>query len=505
MLTELLPKMGINRHFPRKVLHSDTKYGGCSIPHLYMEQGAIAIKYIIQQIRRKTELGRIMQISMKTLQLEVGTNTQILMGTALPPTYITETWITKVWQHIIENNFELKIKVVKFYKIQREYDSCIMDKMKGFAGNVLRCINHCRMYSRIIFISDIATPNGLAVEDRYMDGRAKANSKYIWPKQGPPTEREWIIWRWALRKRVCTRDKRIIRNLGKWTAQSHIQYENIWHKEERKLLCRREGTWYEHHNTEYMKFCCRGKQKTKVPPECVPVHIVRTKTGIEILQRRWRERTKVKDDGNMSLTRGKKMENCQRIAFEDYIKPKDEGNKILEKFNNGELMAGSDGSLKLGRGACAWCIGDPTSENSIQGKYLCPGICQDMSSLRTELYGAMGIMLGMKMIIGHLKIASKSKMRIYIDNNEVIERMKKWREYNKYDVLRPEYEIEEIIISECWNILPQCEWLWIKGHNKSNMTPAGRLNEKMDRDENKKRRRQILSHKMKHRRTILLQ
>eukprot|EP00957_Ditylum_brightwellii_P080968 6158815-Ditylum_brightwellii.AAC.1 len=37
-INTILPKLGLNRHFPRVVLHRATKYGGFQMAHFYAEQ-----------------------------------------------------------------------------------------------------------------------------------------------------------------------------------------------------------------------------------------------------------------------------------------------------------------------------------------------------------------------------------------------------------------------------------------------------------------------------------
>lgn len=44
LTTELLPKLGINRNFPKSLLHDPTQRIGLEIPHLYTEAGIIVIK-----------------------------------------------------------------------------------------------------------------------------------------------------------------------------------------------------------------------------------------------------------------------------------------------------------------------------------------------------------------------------------------------------------------------------------------------------------------------------
>ena len=129
---------------------------------------------------------------------------------------------------------------------------------------------------------------------------------------------------------------------------------------------------------------------------------------------------------------------------------------------------------------------NPSTRTRIKGKYICPGNSNDMSSLCAELFGALGIVLGLRNMVWcqNIVIHPNAKMWIYIDNREVIERMMKWESYNQYNVLRPEYEIEEMIIQLGMAVLPYCRWTWIKGHNAADTSAAGVLNKVMDHEVN---------------------
>ena len=59
---------------------------------------------------------------------------------------------------------------------------------------------------------------------------------------------------------------------------------------------------------------------------------------------------------------------------------------------DGKLYAGSDGSEKDGRGAHAYGFTDSTTKGAIWGGFSSnPGLKREISSLRTEHGGAIGI------------------------------------------------------------------------------------------------------------------
>ena len=95
---------------------------------------------------------------------------------------------------------------------------------------------------------------------------------------------------------------------------------------------------------------------------------------------------------------------------------------ISDLMRRGELYAGSDGSVKDGLGAHAYGF---TSGRHIDkfwgGAAPTPGNEEEMASLRTELGGAMGVLL----VVYALQIqrgASLLPVTIWLDNAEVLER-----------------------------------------------------------------------------------
>ena len=160
--------------------------------------------------------------------------------------------------------------------------------------------------------------------------------------------------------------------------------------------------------------------------------------------------------------------------------------KILRCLNEGHLLTGSDGSVKDDRGACAFCVGDLQSPNCMKGTYLCPGYHDEMSSLRAELYGAIGIALCIKLIADKYqnKVKETAKYWAYIDNDTVIERMNKGKRITPKDVLVPEYNLTEEIRAITKTTKCKAQWQWIKGHDEDDITPAGMMNKQMDKDAN---------------------
>jgi hypothetical protein len=64
--------LGINKHFPRAVLHGPCELGGMEIPSLSSILTTIRVNYFLYHTRQKTQVGKKLEISLAHLQIEVG-------------------------------------------------------------------------------------------------------------------------------------------------------------------------------------------------------------------------------------------------------------------------------------------------------------------------------------------------------------------------------------------------------------------------------------------------
>ena len=100
-----------------------------------------------------------------------------------------------------------------------------------------------------------------------------------------------------------------------------------------------------------------------------------------------------------------------------------EGHTIMTHLGLNTASAGSDGSVKDGIGGHSFCIATHTFSHHIWGQACTVGHTKDMSSLRTEHAGALGVLLllyGMHVFSPDLPMPHE--LIIYIDNSEVVRR-----------------------------------------------------------------------------------
>ena len=67
IMRQCLPAMGLNRHFPRTVLFGSYKYSGMKLESAYTVKTYEKIRFLIKNVRKKTRLGKLMQILVETI------------------------------------------------------------------------------------------------------------------------------------------------------------------------------------------------------------------------------------------------------------------------------------------------------------------------------------------------------------------------------------------------------------------------------------------------------
>ena len=100
----------------------------------------------------------------------------------------------------------------------------------------LKQLNLCRLYLRVITLSDICECNGLTITRQCWEGIRPINTTQLWPNQAKPPSSHWTTWRKFLARCYLndddiTRKKRqelqLAYPMGQWTTdhRPHRQHE----------------------------------------------------------------------------------------------------------------------------------------------------------------------------------------------------------------------------------------------------------------------------------------
>ena len=115
----------------------------------------------------------------------------------------TNTWIKHVWKFCWEHNVTIHMPPPKLIP-NRENDINIMERFiqQGYSKSYLASLNRCRIYLKVIWLSDITTVDGKNINKVSYQGKYQPNYKsaYTWATIQRPKPTEWTAWRMALRQ-----------------------------------------------------------------------------------------------------------------------------------------------------------------------------------------------------------------------------------------------------------------------------------------------------------------
>ena len=487
VLHHVLPKMHMNRCFPRAILHGPPRLGGLGFPKHYHEQGFLSIQQIVGRLWRKDHQATLILISLHIAQLESGTSASILGHIDHIPPYITDAWVLQVWNFLHEHKLSINVKEIQLQQLRRQNDQYIMDVFNLHCSKPkLKILNKCRMYMRVILISDIARGDGIGLQSGVLQGLIRVHSNLQWPDIEMPSAAEWKVWSWAIRKYLII-DGKLVKKLGSWeNTLSHRIHEWTWTRKHQRLYQRDCDRWryFEPQTCMGHTFNRSFSYTTEYPDDCLPTDVVCTKNHITTLDRpshRRKIRPKPTNETSQIKLAIQDLPISLRLILGQLYLLADDRQEIADHLRNNTLMCGSDGSTKNGISSQAFCLHDFKSPNCLAGGAKCPGSPSQQSSLRAETFGALSISVMIKIISQVHNITDEnSGYDVYIDNQEVVDRMTTKQFITANDHLVPNYETHQEAISHLKDLPFDGNWQWIRAHT-DDTSPAGLLNAEMDR------------------------
>jgi len=185
-LASALPAMGINRHFPQVVAYRPCSHQGLDIPNLFTEQ---LIAHIVTLLHFGPQLndptGHLLHLNVEDFRLEAGLSGQPFQMPLDIFTYLTSLWFSQTWYQCRLLHIEITMDIMD-YESPRRYDKEIMCIFiqHGIRGTELASMNRCQMYLHMIYLLDICTGNGKAIDSRFWNGWEQCHSTLRWLRMG---------------------------------------------------------------------------------------------------------------------------------------------------------------------------------------------------------------------------------------------------------------------------------------------------------------------------------
>ena len=231
VLSSLLPKLHVNRHTARSIIHGPQDYGGMRLPHPTTLQGIDKLQLFLGHLRLQDRTGALLQSDLSYLQLLTGSSSLCLNLPKQDYEWVEQGWLTSLWQFTNQANIHFSYPDHWIPPLTRQHDCAIMEKFiqMRLPTSTLTRINRCRLYLQVITLSDIVSADGTIVLPAAKQGNfiEERPSNISWPKQGYPTKADWSEWRKAIS--LLETNGKLSVPLGAWTAPSHQTWQYFQH------------------------------------------------------------------------------------------------------------------------------------------------------------------------------------------------------------------------------------------------------------------------------------
>jgi hypothetical protein len=186
-----LNKMAINHNVTHAIVFGPKKLGGMALFQIHTLQDIHIIQYSIGHITTNYGVGKLMRICIESTQLEVGTFEPFMftLHSIYGPATLTASWVLEIWSFL--KLFKATITLTKIWLPlpQRQNDQSIMSlaTLYTYREGELRKINRCRIYLRVLSVSDITYFDGTRVLQTCYDGLLSVDNTTIrWSNQQRP-------------------------------------------------------------------------------------------------------------------------------------------------------------------------------------------------------------------------------------------------------------------------------------------------------------------------------
>ena len=194
--------MGLRRTSSNAILFASRNLGGFGFPSLSQSLEKQHLRMLCGHLRAADKVGCTIVNTMSTLQLESGLIDPFLHSSYKFSTWVTDGWLKECWR--ILDKYKLVLHSPKLWvpttlcANDKSFMQTIAETNK-FENWQLCQINRCRMYLKVITLSDISMACGKQInQSRFSMIPAPVEFfPYRWTFQSCPDPTYWKVWRSA--------------------------------------------------------------------------------------------------------------------------------------------------------------------------------------------------------------------------------------------------------------------------------------------------------------------
>jgi len=198
----MLNKLRINRHAPKAALYSSFLRGGLNYPSFRIIQAQKGILTLLRHLRLRSTVGNDILVTLSSIQLVSGLCTPFFEDNTTDLSFLSKHqygWFLHLRQQLQAMNGTLWIEQQWTPSLQREHDVPIMTALSFLPLSKLDRMkaNFCRLYSRVITVSDLSNEKGDMIPGGRLSGDFQLSQ---WPNLPRPPPAWWRVYRSAIRK-----------------------------------------------------------------------------------------------------------------------------------------------------------------------------------------------------------------------------------------------------------------------------------------------------------------
>eukprot|EP00957_Ditylum_brightwellii_P109718 8369047-Ditylum_brightwellii.AAC.1 len=174
-LNAILPKLVLNKHFPRVVVHGSKKYGGSQLAHFFIEQGYLSLKFLLGHLREGSLTGTHFMVLLSQVQLVSGSSHPFLEEVDSNRHYVPHSWLSGIRHYLNYISASVKIPDAWHPTLQRKNNKMLMDEFETAKPGTatLDHLSRVRLYLGATTLADICDDSGMKIFAWALTGEAR--------------------------------------------------------------------------------------------------------------------------------------------------------------------------------------------------------------------------------------------------------------------------------------------------------------------------------------------
>jgi len=361
------------------------------------------------------------------MRLETGLTGQLFDAPLILQDLVTDTWMKQTWIATREANIHLMINIPDFpLSRQGDIELVRIFLQHGLRQPQLGAIHRCRMFLKVLRLSDICNGTGDKIITRNWQNYRPSESEFNWPITIKPSAADWNTWNATITNTFqVDRYLNLQQKLGTFYPHKHTGW--FYDPNEQAIWSNQNNQWQRHSRiparSRTLTFHKQGEVREKPQAR---LHRATVQAQAQKLILTGSAPIAPIPCTESALTRLLKHSFAQIWQWETLVV----GNlqQLINDLQSGKGYAVSDGSFQAGKGAAAWIIEGKDNTNRIIGRGLSPSDDEGHSSFRSKLAGIFAIMFTLQILLPATPTQStRPSLRLACDGKSVLSRLKRIR------------------------------------------------------------------------------